>query len=258
MSAFSGKTVILSGAAGGFGRRTAERLHDGGANLVLSDLAKDPGEAVVGFDPKRVAYEPGDIAREETGARLVAVALARFGALDIAINNAGIVHQPVPMHLVSAADARRVIEVDLLGVFFAMQHQIATMTKRFATSGDAGIIVNIASIAGTTGAPTLSAYAAAKHGVVGLTRTAAAEYARHGVRINAVCPSFARTNMAIQEIMQSAKEPSAAEARMVRGVPMRRLAEIDEVVEAILFAASPANSFMTGETIGVDGGIGAV
>ena len=132
------------------------------------------------------------------------------------------------------------------------------MRRQFKADGRQRAIVNTASVAGIAGAPTLSVYAAAKHGVVGLTRSAAAECARHGIRINAICPSFARTDMALVAIKSSDKDAAEAEAELVRGVPMRRMAEIDEVIEAMLFAASPANSFMTGQALAVDGGITSV
>jgi NAD(P)-dependent dehydrogenase (short-subunit alcohol dehydrogenase family) len=258
MKTFENLTVVVTGSARGFGRRTAERFYEGGANLVLSDLAAAPGDTVAGFDPDRIAYLGGDVADEAHHEALVALASERFGGLDIAVNNAGIVHDAAPLPMIPSEAARRVIEVDLLGVFFALKHQIPEMVKRSRSEGLTGAIVNIASVAGIGGAPTLSAYAAAKHGVVGLTRSAAAECARHGIRINAICPSFARTDMALSALKASPKEPEAAEAEMVRGVPMRRLAEIDEVVEAILFAASPANGFMTGQAIAIDGGITAL
>ena len=129
-----------------------------------------------------------------------------------------------------------------------------------ANAGQGGAIVNIASVAGLAGAPLLSVYAAAKHGVIGLTKSAAAENARRGIRINAVCPSFARTAMVLgppDENGVSTADPDA-EAKIARGIPMRRLAEIDEIVAAVLFAADPANSFMTGVALPVDGGLSAI
>lgn len=121
-----------------------------------------------------------------------------------------------------------------------------------------GAIVNISSVAGLGGAPRLAIYSAAKHGVVGLTRTAAAEYAAKGIRVNAICPSFARTDMVTDMLSLSPADQEKAEAELTRGVPMKRLAEVDEVVTAVLFAADPANSFMTGQAIGIDGGIAAL
>ncbi len=258
MPRFEGLTAIVTGATGGFGRRTAERLAAEGANLVLSDLREDTGDAFAAIDPSRFAYHPGNVADEKTSAELVALALERFGSLDIAYNNAGIAHDSVRLPQIDSDIARQVLEIDLLAVFFAMKHQIPAMEKQFRTTGRSGVIVNTASVAGLSGAPKLSVYAAAKHGVVGLTRSAAAEYATKGIRVNAVCPSFARTDMAMDFIRAAPVEQAAAEAEMTRGVPMKRLAEVDEVVEVMLFAADPKNSFMTGQTYAVDGGITAI
>jgi len=143
-------------------------------------------------------------------------------------------------------------------VFFAMKHQLPVMERQFRETRRPGAIVNIASAAGMNGAPKMAMYAAAKHGVIGLTKSAAVEYASKGIRVNAVCPSYARTPMA-ETFLKITKAPEdVAYAELTRGVPMKRLAEVDEVVGAILFAADPANSFMTGVSLPVDGGISAI
>jgi len=113
-------------------------------------------------------------------------------------------------------------------------------------------------LAGVAGAPQLAIYSAAKHGVVGLTRSAAAEYARKGIRVNALCPAFARTDMVLGGLRDTSQSMEEGIAHIVRGVPMRRLGEIDEVMEAVLFACDPANGFMTGQTLTIDGGVSAV
>ena len=155
-------------------------------------------------------------------------------------------------------EARRIVEVDLLGVFYALKHQIPVMEEQNQASGHGGTIVNIASVAGLAGAARLSVYSAAKHGVIGLTRSAAAEYASKGIRVNAVCPSFARTKMVSDLFRLVGGDRAELAAELIRGGPMRRFAEVDEVVEVILFAADPKNSFMNGSTLCVDGGITAV
>ncbi|MFZ1681079.1 MAG: SDR family oxidoreductase [Rhizobiaceae bacterium] len=258
MGRFSGKVVLLTGATGGFGRRIAERFAADGARLVLSDRREKPLAALAQKLPGEPAALAGDIAEERLHKNLVKLALARFGRLDIAVNNAGIAQSFVRLHQVPIAEARKIIDVDLVGVFLAMKFQLHAMEKQFATDGSRGAIVNISSIAGTAGAPHLSVYSAAKHGVIGLSRSAALEYATRGIRVNAVCPSFARTDMAMEFLRRDPAGIEQAEAQLTRGVPMKRLAEIDEVVEAVLFAADPANSFMTGQAIGIDGGIGAM
>jgi NAD(P)-dependent dehydrogenase (short-subunit alcohol dehydrogenase family) len=259
MGRFEGLTVLVTGAAGGFGRRAAERFAEEGARLVLSDLKAEPLETFAAGLEAETATLAGDISDEALSRDLVALAIERFGRLDIAVNNAGIAHDPAKLPGTPSDVARRVVEVDLLGVFYALKHQLPAMERQFRQSRRGGRIVNIASVAGIAGAPRLGIYSAAKHGVVGLTRSAAAEYATKDIRVNAVCPSFARTPMATSIFGEVTGEAlKQAEAEMVRGVPMKRLAEVDEVVEVILFAADPKNGFMTGQALACDGGITAI
>lgn len=258
MARFGGMTVLLTGATGGFGRRAAERMAAEGAQLVLSDLNEGALAELAQSLPAEAAVLAGDIAEESLSERLVEFAVERFGRLDIAINNAGVAQSFVKLPQVPSDEARRIIDIDLMGVFYAMKHQIPVMEKQHKTSGRGGAIVNIASVAGVAGAARLSVYAAAKHGVVGLTRSAAAEYAVRGIRVNAVCPSFARTAMVGDFVKMTGAGEAEAISSLTRGVPMKRVAEIDEIVEVILFAADPKNSFMTGHTLSVDGGITAI
>ncbi|BCH23009.1 3-oxoacyl-ACP reductase [Mesorhizobium sp. L-8-10] len=258
MSRFEGRSVLVTGATGGFGRRLAERLAADGARLVLSDIDPKALDDLAERLPGGAATLAGDVAREDLSEALVELAVKRFGQLDIAINNAGIAQSFVKLPQVPSDEARRIIEIDLLGVFYAMKHQIPVMEKQFRTTGAGGTIVNIASVAGLAGAARLSVYAAAKHGVVGLTRSAASEYATRGIRVNAVCPSFARTQMVGDFVRLAGGNEKDAHTELTRGVPMKRVAEVDEVVEVILFAADPKNSFMTGHTLSVDGGIMAI
>ena len=255
---FDGKVVLITGAAGGFGSRTAERFAELGASLVLSDLEASALDAVADTLEADVVTLPGDVCEPDYHQRLVDLAVAEFGVLDCAINNAGIVQPMQRLPDTDPAVARKVIEVDLMGVFYAMRAQLPVMSARFEQDGTPSAIVNIASAAGLVGSPFLAIYAAAKHGVVGLTRSAAAEYGRKGVRINAVCPSFANTTMLTDYLSAAPKGRESAEHALTRGIPMGRVGQVDEVVQAILFAASAENSFMTGETLSVDGGLAAV
>jgi NAD(P)-dependent dehydrogenase (short-subunit alcohol dehydrogenase family) len=245
MGRFAGLTVLVTGATGGFGRRSAERFAEGGARLVLSDIEQGRLDELAASLATETATLAGDITDESLSQRLVALAVDRFGRLDIALNNAGIAQPFVKLPLVPSDEARRIIEIDLLGVFYAMKHQIPQMEAQYRDTKKGGTIVNVASVAGIAGAPRLSVYAAAKHGVVGLTRSAAAECATKGVRVNAVCPSFARTDMVGEFVKLTGGKESEALADLTRGVPMKRVAE-------------PKNSFMTGHTLSVDGGIAAI
>ena len=257
MNRFEGRTVIVTGANGGFGAAAAKAFADEGARLVLSDLAHEPAEALQAIETDAFVYLSGDVTDPALHRTMVETAKQTFGRLDIAVNNAGIAHSHARLHEIPEDLARRVVEIDLMGVFHALTAQIPALLAE-AKGHDGCAIVNLASVAGLGGAPGLGIYAAAKHGVIGLTKTAAAENARKGIRVNAVCPAFARTPMALQEIARSDRPQAEAEAFMTRGVPMGRLGEISEVVAAILFAADPANGFMTGQSIAVDGGIGAI
>ena len=258
MGRFDGATVLITGATGGLGSGAARGFAAEGARLVLSGLDEKALAAFAGTLQAETALLAGNIADEKLSEDLVRLAVEKFGRLDVAVNNAGIVHNFVRLPQVPSDEARRVLEIDLLGVFYAMKHQIPQMERQFKAAARGGAIVNIASVAGLGGAPKLSVYAAAKHGVVGLTRSAAAEYATKGVRINAVCPAHTRTAMVDGFVRGTGAPEAEAIAELTRGVPMKRVAEVEEVITAVLFAADPANSFMTGHTLAVDGGIGAI
>lgn len=258
MGRFDGQTVLVTGATGGLGRGAAEAFAAEGARLVLSDIAGGPLEEFAAALGVETATLAGDVSDENLSKNLVALAVERFGRLDVALNNAGIAQSFVRLPNVPSDEARRVIDVDVMGVFYAMKHQIPLMERQFRETGRGGVIVNTASVAGLGGAPKLSVYAAAKHAVVGLTRSAAAEYATKGVRINAVCPAHTRTKMVQDFIDLTRVSEKDALAELTRGVPMKRVGEVREVVEVILFAADLKNSFMTGHALAVDGGIAAI
>jgi NAD(P)-dependent dehydrogenase (short-subunit alcohol dehydrogenase family) len=259
MSPFSGRVVILTGATGGFGRAAARFFAGAGASLVLSDL--DAGAlatlALEIGETAGVESLAGDIRDPELSEALVERALTRFGRVDVAVNNAGIAHGMAPLPDTPVEVARKTVDVDLMGVFFAMRAQLPALEQRFRDTGETGSIVNVASIAGVVGAPMLSVYAAAKHGVVGLTKSAALEYARRGVRVNALCPSFARTPMVTDLLDQPGAARQVSESALLRAIPMARLAEVDEVIAGLAFLADPASSFITGQTLQVDGGLSA-
>ncbi len=256
----AGRVVLLTGATGGFGTAAARAFAAAGACLVLSDLDRDTLEAfaqTLGVPHVTVA---GDITNPDLSETLVLRAFERFGRLDVTVNNAGIVHGMMRVDQTPPDLARRIIDVDLMGVFYALRAQLPAMEKQFHNRGITGSIINMASVAGVVAAPMLGVYAAAKHGVVGLTKSAAIEYARRGVRVNALCPSFARTPMVtgfIDRTGDGDQARAAAEAGLVRAIPMGRLAEVDEVMAGLFYLADPACSFVTGQTIHVDGGLTA-
>ncbi|MEP1091135.1 MAG: SDR family oxidoreductase [Rhizobiaceae bacterium] len=258
---FNGKTVLITGGAGGFGRSASRLFAERGANLVLSDF-NEAGlaehVAALHSDGIKVASVAGSVAEEDHCRETVELAMQTFGRLDVAINNAGMSHDPAKTADVDSEQAQMTIQVDLMGVFFGMKHQIPVMQAAFKEHDRRSSILNIASLAGIGGAPTISMYAAAKHGVVGLTKSAALEYVRRGIRINALCPAFARTSMVEDGLLADAGGDKKAEDYLTRGIPMRRLAEPEEITRSMLWVCDPRNSFMTGQAIAIDGGTSAM
>lgn len=253
---FAGRVVMISGAASGFGRLAATRLSEEGALLSLSDVDEAGLSAVLG-DVPRALVKAVDVADEQAQAAWAQDTLERFGKLDIALNNAGVGSPMAPITHTPVAEFDRMMAINARGVFLGMKHQIPAMR-----AGGGGTILNTASAAGVLGAGHLSAYAAAKHAVVGLTRAVADEVARYNIRVNAICPSFAATplfdEMADQMADARGENREAAYARISSRVPMRRVAEPDEVVSVMLSLCDPSNTFMTGQAIGVDGGLSAI
>lgn len=258
---FAGKVVLISGAGGGFGLEAAKRFAASGAKLVLTDYSEEtlsPTREFVSQSGCDAQLAAGDIADQATHAALIDTCLSAYGRLDIALNNAGIAHEQLRLEAIDAATARRVLDVDVLAVIYAMQAQLPVMRKQFEETGSGGVITNTASVAGLVGAPTMSVYAAAKHAVVGLTKAAAIENARKGIRINAICPAFARTDMVTKPIETSPHGPEKAEARLISNIPMARMGEISEIVQAMMWVSDPENSFYTGQALALDGGLSAV
>ncbi len=256
---FQDQIVMITGAGGGFGRAAAKRFAVEGAGLLLSDLHKPALDKTVEelpFDTTCRA-EVLDITKENSIARHIEHGEKTFGRLDIAINNAGIGQSLTPLQTTETAEFDRVMAVNTRGVFLGLKYQLPGMIAR-----KRGTILNIASAAGLVGAGHLAAYAASKHAVIGLTRSAADEVARYGIRINALCPTFAPTalfnEMADEVAERHGTDRETAYDRVTARIPMRRVATVDEVVQAMLWACDPENSFMTGQAISIDGGLTAV
>ena len=251
---YKDQVVLITGAAGGFGRLAATEFARAGAKLILCDLDKSKLEEVrAGLRDTDLIIEAGDVSEEDTHRRLVARALDAYGRLDVAINNAGVAHPFTKITETENATMQQMLAVNVFGVFLAMKHQLPAMERQ-----NSGAILNVSSVAGVVGAPLLAAYSAAKHGVIGLTKSAAGEYARKGIRINAICPAFAETHMLTGMLDQMRGGAEAAAQRIVSNMPMRRFARPEEIVQAMLWICSRENSFMTGHALVLDGGLSAV
>ncbi|MEO9463807.1 SDR family oxidoreductase [Shimia sp.] len=257
---FKNKVVMITGAASGFGALAAARFAARGARLALSDLRESALSDVA--DKLRaqgveVLSDRVDVTQEAPIKTHIARIADEMGGLDVAINNAGMGHAVKPLQHLSVEDFDRSIAVNARSVFLGMKYQIPLMQMV-----GQGAILNVASAAGLVGAGHLAAYAAAKHAVVGLTRAAADENAQRGVRINALCPSFSATplfdEMADQVGARAGLSREDAYARIAKRVPMGRVCEPEEVVQAMLWICAPENSFMTGQAIAIDGGLTAV
>lgn len=256
---FRDKVVMITGAAGGFGSEAARQFAAEGAKLLLSDRSAEALDGLVGElgGRDRVFATAVDVTDEDGVCDHVTEGTKALGGLHVAINNAGIGHDLAPLHKLSGDTFDRMMAVNAKGVFLCMKAQILVMLE-----AGSGAILNVASAAGLVGAGHLSAYAASKHAVVGLTRAAADEVARKGIRVNALCPSFALTPLfgdiadALADRRGESRE--TAHSRITGRVPMGRVASPAEVVQAMLWITHADNSFMTGQAIAVDGGLTAV
>lgn len=248
---FTGQVALVTGAASGMGLATARAFAQAGAAVVLADLDHAAAERAAqelteaGHQALGLAC---DVADEEQAAAMVARTVETYGRLDMAFNNAGIQAPPADAADETAADFDRVNAVNLRGIWACQKHEL----RQMRTQGS-GAIVNCSSLGGLVGLPERAAYHASKHGVIGLTRSAAVEYAARGVRINAVCPGTIDTPM-VADMLEGQAE---AMAEIMKQQPIGRLGTADEIAAAVLWLCSPAASFVVGAALPVDGGFTA-
>ncbi len=238
---------MITGAASGFGRLLAEKLSGYGAKVVVGDIDVDGVTALAGDLGGEIVAMGCDVADEAQVRAMVDAAVERFGRLDIAINNAGIAGTMRSLVDTTEEDMDRCFAINTKGVFFGMKYQVPVMVKQ-----GGGAILNVSSMAGINAAPKAAAYAAAKHAVIGLTKTAAVEYGRKNVRVNAVCPFFTLTPM-VEDFVDK-----DTQALVAGGSPMKRLGEPGEVVDTMLHIVHPDNSYLNGQAIAIDGGVSAI
>ena len=249
MESIKNKCAVVTGAASGIGQATALLLAQEGANVIVSDINEAAAQTTVnqikaaGGTAQFIAC---NVADKEAVKELIVQSIAAFGPVKLAVNNAGIGGTLSPLHEIKFENWDRMMAINLSGVFYCMRKEISSMLHH-----GGGNIVNVASLAGLGAVPGGSPYCAAKHGVVGLTRTAAVEYAKLNIRVNAVCPGWTKT--AILDTLSEEMLNTSIE----RYVPMGRMGKASEVAETILWLLSDKASFVNGHCLTIDGGMKA-
>jgi NAD(P)-dependent dehydrogenase (short-subunit alcohol dehydrogenase family) len=246
---FSGKVALVTGAAAGMGLATVQAFAEAGAAVVLGDFKEDAVKAaaqqLVAAGHKAVAVHC-DVSDDAHVAAMVDRTIAEFGRLDAAFNNAGVMARIAPTADSTREDWDRVIGVNLRGVWSCMKHELRQMERQ-----GSGAIVNNASVGALTGNPGIGSYIASKHGVVGLTRTAALEYVKRGIRINAVNPGLIDTQIA-RDVVAGDEQ---AYAELEKHVPIGRAGRPEEIASVVLWLCSPGASYVVGHALTVDGGM---
>ena len=248
---FQHKVALITGAASGIGKLAAGEFARQGAAVILSDVNESTGAEVAETIRRgggKSLFVRCDVSQAAQVEAMVEAGMREFGQLDFCLNNAGISGGTMKTvtHLYEEETWDNVLDINAKGVWLCMKYELPHLVRQ-----KSGAIVNVASVAGLTAVPGNIAYAASKHAVVGMTKTAALEYVRHNIRINAVCPVFTDTPMVQDSIMT---DPEYAE-KLIKSIPMRRLATPLEIVNVILFLCSEQASFMTGKAIPIDGGM---
>lgn len=245
---FNGKVALVTGGTSGSGKAIVGALARAGALVAYSGRRAELGEDQakdLRNEGLRVEYVKGDVTVEAEVEKFINQAAERHGRIDFVVNNAGLESDPQSLPEVNVEDFRRVVEVNLTGTFLMMKYALPALR---AVGG--GVVVNIASVLGEVAMPRLSSYVAAKHAVIGLTKSAALEQAQHHIRVNAVAPGAVNTDM----LWRTMHDSEEAFEHIKAMHPMGRVAEPGDVAEAVLWLCSDASGFVTGQVINVDGG----
>ncbi len=251
---FEGKVALVTGGGSGIGRASALAFARNGARVVVADVSSEGGQQTEQMIKKAggdAFFIKTDVSKSSDVAAMINKTIEKYGRLDYAHNNAGILIRGDKADTVNCSeeDWDRVIDINLKGVWLCMKYEIPHMLKL-----GKGAIVNTSSIAGLVALAQSLAYNASKHGVIGLTRAAALEYAKGGVRVNAVCPGFINTPMLGQSVDVNEAEVKALAEFLKRDMPLGRRGNPEEVAEAVIWLCSDAASFITGHALAVDGG----
>tara|TARA_B100001146_G_C16182993_1_gene435509 strand:+ start:667 stop:1425 length:759 start_codon:yes stop_codon:yes gene_type:complete len=244
------KTAIITGAGSGIGKQASIYLANHGIKTFLIDLDSAKGQSTSDYIIRNGGesfFENADVSNSEQMKKAVDKCIDLYEKLDIGVNSAGIAGARALTHSYSLNDWNKLIQINLTGVFISMKYQIAEML-----ANKSGTIVNISSIAGIVGLPNASAYVAAKHAVIGITKTAALEYAKSGISINAISPGWTRTDL-IQDMINDVSKEKSISSRH----PTDRLVEPEEIAQTILWLCTKAPRSMTGTVLPIDGGFTA-
>jgi len=244
------KVAFITGAARGIGKGTAIELASRGIKVYVTDIEDTIGKktaAEINDSGGDAEYVHLDSSKGDQIDKVISNIIANDGRLDYAVNNAGIGGVLSPLHDLSLSNWQRMIDINLTGVFLCLQAEVKAMLQ----AGNGGSIVNISSLAGLNGMPYGCSYSAAKHGVIGLTKSAAGEYGKLNIRINSMCPGFTKTDI-IENVPDKVLETSTA-----LRVPLKRIAEVSEIAKSIAFLLSDDASYITGMSMNLDGGFQA-
>ncbi len=256
MDNHTNQVVLITGGASGIGKATAMKLAAKGVTVVISGRREAIGAAAVkeiegvARDGAQVRFVRNDVTDESAVKAMIDQIVSEFGRLDMAVNNAGVSNETATLLESNSTKYREMVDTNILGVYFLMKHEIAQMQKQ-----GKGSIVNLASIAGLNGIPYAGPYASTKHAVVGLTKSAALDHAREGVRVNAVAPGAIKTDILAKQL--EGGDPNYNEASISAMHPMNRLGRPEEIANGISFLLSDEASFVTGHILNIDGGFQA-